>query len=303
MSKRIIITGGSGKAGQFIISHLLAHNYEILNLDLNPLPAPLSNRVHTLKVDLTDNGQVHGALHSQFHLTEPFREPLRQVPDAVIHLAGYARNMIVPDNETFRGNVLSTYNVLEAACRIGVPKIITASSLCAYGVAFAEGDVDYPSFPVDEEVDTNPMDVYGLSKVVGERTARSFARRFGTDIYVMRLGAIVAPEEMRSRFEEYVHSSVKYKAHGWAYTDARDVGLMFERGLVTDGLGFQVFNAVNDEITNTASSTGEFLQRTCPNVPITREMGEKEAPVTNRKMKEMLGFEQRYRWQDEYFQK
>lgn len=77
---------------------------------------------------------------------------------------------------------------------------------------------------------------------------------------------------------------------------------MFERGIVTDGLGFQVFNAVNDEITNTSSTT-EFLQKMCPNVPVTREMGEKEAPVTNRKMKELLGFEQKHRWQDDCLQK
>ncbi|KAB8072479.1 NAD(P)-binding protein [Aspergillus leporis] len=300
MSKRIIVTGGSGKAGQFLIAHLLARNYSVLNLDLTPLPPPLNAEVHTLKVDLTDNGQVYGALHSHFRLTEPFREPHKQIPDAVIHLAGYARNMIVPDTETYRGNVLSFYNVIEAACRIGVKKIVLASSICVYGVAFAEGDVDYPSFPVDEEVDANPMDVYALSKVCGERTARSFARRFGNDIYVMRLGAVITPDEFQGRFEGYVERPEEYKVHGWAYTDARDIGLMFDRCLVTDGLGFQIFNGVNDEITNFAESTTEFLQRMCPQTIITREMEAREAPVTNKKMKRMLGFRQSSRWQDNY---
>ncbi|KAJ1708505.1 UDP-glucose-4-epimerase [Aspergillus flavus] len=300
MSKRIIVTGGSGKAGQYVIHHLLAQGYSILNLDLSPLPPPLNEKVHTLKVDLTDNGQVHGALLSHFHLTEPFREPHQQVPDAVIHLAGYARNMIVPDTETYRVNVLSFYNVIEAACRIGVKKIVLASSITVYGVTYAEGDVDYPSFPVDEDVDANPMDVYALSKVCGERTARSFARRFGNDIYVMRLGAVVAPDEFQEKFDGYVERPEEYKVHGWAYTDARDIGLMFERCLVTDGLGFEIFNAVNDDITNFAESTMAFLERMCPNTPITRQMEAREAPVTNRKLKRVLGFKQTCHWQDLY---
>ena len=62
-------------------------------------------------------------LSSQF----TYPPPHPPVPDAVIHFAAYARNMLVPDNETFRGNVLSTYNVIEAACKLGVKKIIIAS--------------------------------------------------------------------------------------------------------------------------------------------------------------------------------
>ncbi|OJJ98531.1 hypothetical protein ASPACDRAFT_1872018 [Aspergillus aculeatus ATCC 16872] len=301
MSKRIIITGGSGKAGQFIIAHLLSQNYTILNLDLHPLPAPLAARVHTIRVDLTDTGQVHSAFHSHFALTEPFREPLHQAPHAVIHLAGYARNMIVPDNETYRGNVLAFYNVLEAACHMGIRKILLASSICVYGVAFAEGDVEYASFPVDEAVPARPMDAYAISKVCGEQTAAGFARRFpGTDIYVYRFGAVVSPEEFQEKFTGYVERPEEWKVHGWAYTDARDLGGMVERGLVVDGLGFQVFNAVNDEMTNFEESTKAFLTRVCPGVPVTRELVGREAPVSNKKLREVLGFVQRVRWQDGY---
>lgn len=75
---------------------------------------------------------------------------------------------------------------------------------------------------------------------------------------------------------------------------------MFERCLVTDGLGFEIFNAVNDEITNFAESTTVFLEKMCPNIPITRQMEAREAPVTNRKMKRILRFEQKYHWQDFY---
>ena len=70
-------------------------------------------------------------------------------PDVVIHFAAYARNMIVPDNECFKGNVTATYNVLEAACKLGVKKILIASSETTYGVCFAQSDADYHSFPLE----------------------------------------------------------------------------------------------------------------------------------------------------------
>jgi nucleoside-diphosphate-sugar epimerase len=212
--------------------------------------------------------------------------------------------MLVPDNETFRVNALGTYNVVEAACKLGIRKVIIASSVCVYGVTFAEGDVDFPSFPIDEETDVNPTDTYSISKSCGERVARGFARRFGIDIYVLRIGALIAPEEYKTdAFRAYVERPEEWKVHGWSYTDARDLGEMCERGARVDGLGWQVFNATNDEITNSLledGSTEGFLKRMCPETPFTRRMGRREAPISNRKMKEMLGFKEQHTWRKYY---
>ncbi|KAJ5919184.1 hypothetical protein N7466_010127 [Penicillium verhagenii] len=301
MGKRIIVTGGSGKAGQHIITYLLDQGHDILNLDLVPLPAHLADRVHTMRVDLTDAGQTYSAFGSHFHLTEPFREPLGLVPDAVIHLASYARNMLVPDTETFRCNATAQYNVIEAASRLNFKKIILASSVSVYGIAYGEGDLEYPSFPVDEEVDANPMDTYAISKMCGERIARGFARRYGSDIYVLRIGRIVAPEEYKEEmFDSYVRKPEEWAVHGWSYTDTRDLGQICDLAVEKAGLGFQVFNAVNDEITNYEASSMEFLKRVAPNTPFTRDMGLREAPISNLKIRELLGFRQKHPWQVYY---
>ena len=155
LGKRVVFTGGSGKAGRHVIPYLLSQGHEVLNLDLTPLPHP---SVYTLKTDLTDAGQVFNAFTSHFHINH-YSKPRHSdtVPvgpiDAVIHFAAYARNMLVPDNECFKGNVLSTYNVIEAACKLGVKKVIIASSETTYGVCFAQGDTDYHSFPLEEDYD------------------------------------------------------------------------------------------------------------------------------------------------------
>src|SRR3954447_20197720 len=108
MAKRVMFTGGSGKAGKHVVAHLLEHGYEVLNLDLKPLDNP---RVRTLITDITDSGQVFNALSSTMatHEFEPVLKP--QPVDAVVHFAAIPRIMIVPDNELFRINVMGTYNV------------------------------------------------------------------------------------------------------------------------------------------------------------------------------------------------
>lgn len=170
--KRIVFTGGSGKAGRHVIPYLLSQGHKVLNLDLVPFPDAAAD-VYTMKCDLTQSGQVFNALTSHFNMTGYTSGPVPQAPDVVIHFAAYARNMLVPDNECFQANVTSTYNVVEAACKLGVKKIIVASSETTYGVCFAQGDADYHSFPLEEDYDVDPEDSYALSKICGEKTART----------------------------------------------------------------------------------------------------------------------------------
>jgi UDP-glucose 4-epimerase len=63
MTKRIVFTGGTGKAGRHAVPHLLAKGYSILNVDLKPLDLP---GVNTLVADLTDSGQAFNALTTHF---------------------------------------------------------------------------------------------------------------------------------------------------------------------------------------------------------------------------------------------
>lgn len=291
MKKRIIFTGGSGKAGRHAVPHLVEAGYEVLNLDLKPLDYP---GVNTLITDLTDSGQTFNALsqHFGFEGFETGRGP--EPVDAVVHFAAIPRVLIQPDNVTFHDNVTSTYNVIEAAVKLGIRKIIIASSETTYGVCFAEGDKDYHHFPLEEDYDVDPMDSYGLSKVVGEKTARAFAMRTGADIYALRIGNVIEPDEY-DKFPAFLDDPMSRKRNAWSYIDARDLGEIARLCIETDGLGFQVFNAVNDTIT-AREPTREFLRTYAPDIPLKRDMGEFEAPISNRKAREVLGFRETHNW-------
>ncbi|MFZ1961883.1 MAG: NAD(P)-dependent oxidoreductase [Roseiarcus sp.] len=289
--KRIVFTGGTGKAGRHAVAHLLAKGHHILNVDLKPLDLP---GVNTLIADLTDSGQAFNALSAHFGLDGFDLGHTPRAPDAVVHFAAIPRVLIEPDNATFAANVVSAYNVIEAAMKLGVRKVVIASSETTYGVCFAEGDKDFHSFPLEEDYDVDPMDSYGLSKVCNEKTARAFAMRYGADIYALRVGNVIEPHEY-GRFAAFLANPMMRKRNAWSYIDARDLGEIVHLCLEKDGLGFQVFNAVNDTITlNTP--TREFLARHCPGVPLTRPLGEFEAPLSNRKAREVLGFKEAHNW-------
>lgn len=294
MGKRILFTGGTGKAGKHVMPWLQARGHALMNFDLKPSTDPA---IPSLIGDITDAGQVYNAMTSHFG-----REGLRRgAPpgpvDAVVHFAAIPRIMITPDSETWRVNVMGTYNVIEAAMKLGIRKVIIASSETTYGVCFAEGERDFKQFPLEEDYDVDPMDSYGLSKVVNENTARAFAARFGADIYALRIGNVIEPGDY-ARFAGFVADPPSRRRNAWSYVDARDLAQIVDLCLGKDGLGYQVFNAVNDSITADLP-TAAFLARWNPQVKVTRKLEGFEAPLSNRKAREVLGFREQHDWRAE----
>lgn len=293
-AKRILFTGGSGKAGKHAVAYLLEQGYRVLNVDLTPLDHP---QVDNLIADITDSGQMFNAMTSYAGFDE--LEPGTGVPtfDAVVHFAAVPRILINPDNETFRVNTIGTYNVIEAAVKLGIKKVIIASSETTYGICFSDGQTNPHSLPLEEDYDVDPMDSYGLSKVVNEKTARSFQRRSGIDIYALRIGNVVEPHEYAELFPNYFKHPEVRRRNAFCYIDARDLGQIVDLCLQKDGLGFQIFNAGNDH-NGAIIPTKELAERFFPSVPFTREMGGHEALFSNRKIREVLGFKERHNWRD-----
>ena len=289
--KRVMFTGGSGKAGKYAVQHLIDHGYQVLNIDTKPLANP---KVRTLITDITDQGQVFNAFASYMGLHEFDLSLTPQPVDAVVHFAAIPRIMITPDNEVFRINVMGTYNVIDTAVKLGIKKIIVASSETTYGVIFANEPRDPTHFPLEEDYDVNPMDSYALSKVINEQTARAFQQRNNSDIYALRIGNVIEPHEYEM-FPKFFADPGYRKKIAWSYIDARDLGEIVRLAIEKDGLGYQVFNAANDDCSSDLP-TAELLKRFYPNVPVKRELGEYETLLSNRKAREMLGFKAQHSW-------
>lgn len=288
---RIFFTGGSGKAGRHAVAYLLAQGHRVLNVDLVPLDLPgVDNRI----ADVTDAGQMFDIMASYAGFDE--LEPGTGVPrfDAVVHFAAVPRLLLKSDNECYRVNTMGTYNVIDAAVKFGIKKIVFASSETSYGICFADGERKPEYLPIDEEHPTVPEDSYAMSKVVNEATAKSFQRRSGFDIYGLRINNVIEPHEYEQNFPAYMANPNMRRRNIFSYIDARDLGQIVDRCLKTDGLGYEVFNASNDDH-SVSLTTAELLETYYQGVPA-KQMGKYETFYANKKAKELLGFEEQHNW-------
>jgi UDP-glucose 4-epimerase len=106
--------------------------------------------------------------------------------DAVIHLA--SQTGVQPSVEDpaadFEGNTVATFRVLHGAQRLGIKRVVVASS------GAAVGDV---APPIHEEVVPKPVSPYGASKLAGEAYCRAFAASFGMDTVALRFSNVYGP--------------------------------------------------------------------------------------------------------------
>ena len=291
---RILFTGGSGKAGRYVVAHLVEQGHRVLNLDLTPSNIP---GAYDLTADLTDAGQVFSAMSGITWFDE--LDSGEGVPkfDAVIHFAAIARIQLRPDPECFRINTVSTYNVLEAAVKLGVPKILFASSETTYGICFAHGEVVPTYIPVDEEHPTVPHDAYAMSKVCNEVCGRCFHARSGADIYALRLNNVIEPHEYDKLAPQWRSDAASRRRNIFAYIDTRDLSHFIDCALAANGLGYQVFNVANAD-SSVGATSAELIAEFYSGVLQKRVLGEFETFYSIDKARKMLGFAPKSRWRE-----
>lgn len=274
--RKIVVTGGSGKAGRAAVTELNKHGYQTLNVDLDIPPASWG---WALSADLTDLGQTYEALKGA---------------DAVVHLAAVPAPEIRPEQETFRNNLLSTYNVFSAAADLELDKVVWASSETVLGLPFETELPDYA--PVDEQQTPYPESSYALSKLLGEAMAAQFNRRFGLPLVGLRISNIMEPDEY-SRFPAFWEDPTLRKWNLWGYVDARDVAQAVRLALESDVEGSeQYIIAAADTVMNRSSRS--LMEEVYPSVEITHELSEFETLLSIDKARDELGYEPDYSWRD-----
>jgi len=291
MSKRIFFTGASGKAGRHVAAYLVAQGHQVLNADITNLPQAGLNY---LKVDVTDAAQVFSAMSAHLNRDELRQAQWPQGYDAIVHFAAIPRILQASDIETYAVNVMGTYHVLEAAVKLGIKKIIFASSETVYGLCFSHGKPAPLSLPVTEEDATRPMDSYAMSKVVNEETAKAFQRRTGFDIYGLRIGNVIEPDEYHL-FKGFCETPEVRLYNAFNYIDARDLGQAVDLCLHKDGLGYEVFNVSNDN-NSVNLTTDQIISQFYENVPQKGQIEPDECLFSNKKLKDRLGFAPQHNW-------
>lgn len=276
--KKVVVTGGSGLLGRDVIKEFLAHGYEVLNLDMKH---PAEAICRTVITDLTNLGEVYGALAGA---------------DAVVHLAAIPVAYSHPNEVTFQNNVMSTYNILEAAGTLGIKKAVISSSESSYGICFSKQNLEPQYVPLDEDHPQLPEESYGLSKIVNEQTADMIYRRIGMQVVSMRLGNVISPEKYIN-FPEFIHNPEIRKTILWSYIDTRDAASAYRLAVETDGLGSVALNIISDD-TSMDIESKQLMESTFPDVEIRKELVGFESLVSNEKAKKLLNWQPVHKWRN-----
>jgi nucleoside-diphosphate-sugar epimerase len=277
---KIVVTGGSGRLGQFLIRELVAQGYEVLSLDRVP---PREKLCTSWIADLRHSGDLFEALKGAF---------------GVVHLGAYQAPNLAPDAETLSNNVSSTYNVLRAAADMGVKKVVLASSTAAFGFIYAKKLWAPEYLPLDEDHPSKPQDSYGLSKVLGERIADSIvAVHHDMTVSSLRFPGVnfdLSYESFRERWR-----NPRARTSGfWTYIDARDAAATCRLALEAKFKGHEVFIASapkNCMIQPTLELARKYLPK---GAKIKKVRGTHWSCVDSSKARRMLGFKPQHLWQN-----
>jgi nucleoside-diphosphate-sugar epimerase len=303
MGQRICVTGASGKAGRAVVRDLRDHGYDVVATDIAVAKEDLYEGM--LRADLTDYGQALETLQGPEATGWPVaagrpggREVVEELrgTDAVVHLANIPAPQIATPAVTFNANVAMNFNVFMAAARLGVSRVVWASSETTLGLPF---EVPPRYAPVDEDHYPYPTTTYALSKVVSETTAAHIAQWSGIPFVALRFSNIMAPADYED-FPSYWADPAERKWNMWGYVDERDVAaacrlaLSVPQDAVAGSPSFII--AAEDTVMNRPSA--ELLAEVFPDVPLRSEVSEFGTLLAIDRARQVLGYEPRYSWRN-----
>jgi nucleoside-diphosphate-sugar epimerase len=289
---RVCVTGASGQAGRAAVRELVEHGYEVAATDLAATRSDVE--AGTLRADLTDYGQALQALDGS---------------EAVIHLANIPAPGVCTAAVTFNANLAMNFNVFHAAAKLGLRRVVWASSETTLGVpfgvganemAFMEADGPAPRYaPVDEDHYPVATTTYALSKVASETIAREISKLSGIPFVALRLSNIFAPEEYAQLPTVWADPHAR-RWNLWGYVDERDVASACRLALeapgeaVADSPSFVI--AAADTVMNRPSAA--LVAEAFPGVPLQRELGEFESLLSSDRAGQAIGYVPRHSWRD-----
>ena len=182
--KRVLVTGGSGRLGSFVVRALI-DSYQVTVLDL----AKPTESCEFVIGSVLDRAVLTQALHGQ---------------DAVIHLAALDAAVSATDAEFMRVNVEGTWNLFECAHSAGIGKVVHYSSVAALNIS-RHNPPRY--LPVDATHPADPQDGYGLSKLIGEKDSAAMCRA--------RHASHLSSSSARDAIRHYLRRRQTHRRSGW----------------------------------------------------------------------------------------
>ena len=176
---KFLVTGGAGFIGSHIVEKLLQQNYEVHVLD------NFSTGKKENLAEFINDIQIHVGDIRNYHFVKDIMKDV----EYTFHQAALSSvpRSIEDPIATNDINVSGTLNVLNAALKSGVNKVVFASSAAIYG--------DDPELPKHEMLPPNPKSPYALSKLFGEHYCKLYSTVYGLPTVALRYFNVFGPKQ------------------------------------------------------------------------------------------------------------
>lgn len=231
---RVLVTGIRGKVGHAAATCLAARGHDVRGCDVTPpvFETPAAGELPYVRADLTDAGSAYAVV--------------RDV-DAVVHAAAIPAPANDVPHHVFSNNLMATFNVVEAAVRHGVRRLVNISSETVPGMIFAEREFDASYCPVDEEHPASPQDPYALSKLFGEQLCDAAVRRSDLTAVSIRPSWVQWEGNYELNVGPYLRDPELTSVTFWSYLDAYDLAELIAAAVETGTAGHEVVYAAQPD--------------------------------------------------------
>ena len=282
---RVLVTGALGKVGRAATDALVEAGHEVTVTDVaRPVfERPTEGAPHYVQAELTDAGDAYAVVRGH---------------DAVVHAAALPEPTQNTPHTVFGNNLMATFNVLEAAVRFGVRRLVNISSETVPGFFFAERPFLPEYAPVDEKHPVTPQDPYALAKHFGEQLMDAAVRRSDIRVITLRPSWVQHEGNYERNLGPQVRDASLLSPSLWSYIDAYDLADAIRLAAESDLPGHEVFYIASPDNVG-GRDFAELVRRYYGDAIELRELPRPDASgIDCAKAHRMLGWRPRRSWRD-----
>jgi nucleoside-diphosphate-sugar epimerase len=282
---RVLVTGARGKVGAATVRALVGAGHDVTATDVTRgiFERPAEGEPAYTQAELVQSGDAFAVVRGM---------------EAVVHAAAIPDPTHNTPATVFQNNIMSTFNMIEAAVRWGVKRFVNVSSETVPGFFFPERPFLPEYVPVDEEHPIRPQDPYALSKYFGELLMDAAVQRSDIRCISIRPCWVHSEANYERNLGPQVRDASVLSPNLWSYIDLYDLADALVLAVESDLPGHEVFYIASPDNVGGRPFAETVRKYYGDKIEIRPTERPDASGISSAKAQRLLGWKPRRSWRD-----